>query len=122
MSYNLETTTLVVSYRGEDGEWLEGDRRELEAPEASTETCSITDAQDYGTAVEWAVQRIKGMNASEASLYPIGDAVPEHAWLSETYEDPYRGDSHVTETSVRLTGDWTPEERAQVFRAVAGRN
>ena len=50
-------------------------------------------------------------------MYPIGDELPEHVWLSGSYTHPY--DGTVLESAYRLTGDWTPAERAEIFRAVA---
>ncbi|MFC8429281.1 hypothetical protein [Streptomyces sp. NPDC057253] len=62
----------------------------------------------------WAIDAIDRTGVTESS----GDTAPEHAWLSGRYEDPYEGDSKVTETSARLTGDWSPHQWADVFRTV----
>ncbi|MGV9850437.1 hypothetical protein ACWDWU_16960 [Streptomyces sp. NPDC003442] len=133
--YAIEVTRHVVSYRAERCEmtdpdhectgectWLDGDKRELETPDTMT---VIPDAYDLewhdGSVIAWATDFIRSKtDAIEPSVSPIPDALPEHAWLSGSYTDPYQGDSRVTETTVRLTDDWTPEERAQVFRSVTG--
>lgn len=116
-TYCIEITTRVVSYRDEQGEWLEGDCRELESPSTSVQQCDEDDIEAHGSAVGWAVDRLDRTDVVEASMHPIPDAVREHDWLSGFYQDPYQGDAHVTETTVRLTGDWAPEERARIFRA-----
>lgn len=131
----IEVTRVVVSYRIEgecpeageedhectgDCTWLEGDSRELEAPSTEEVTVDADDLEAFeGDAVAWAVDYVRTRtDAVEASSGPIGDTVPANAWLSGSYQDPYQGDSRVTETSVRLTGDWTEEERARVFVGV----
>lgn len=132
MPYIIAVTKCVVSYRAEkcafedeedhecesDCTWLGGDSRELETPN----TCEVTpDEYDLewhdGSVIAWAVDYCRNNEyVTEASFAPIGDAAPEHAWLSATSEDPYQGDSRVTETSVYLKGDWTEQQRAEIFR------
>lgn len=115
MSKIVEINKHLVSYYAEDGEtWLDGDYREIE-PVDSTQV--EYDLNEWQLPVEWAVDEIGDTDASEASTSPIPDAVPEHNWLYGSYTNPYTGD--VLETTVRLTGDWTEEERAEVFRAFA---
>ncbi|MCT9080481.1 hypothetical protein [Streptomyces fulvoviolaceus] len=129
MSYAIEVTRSVVSYRTPvgvtptggrfGGVWMDGDSRVSERSFTTCETYDEYDAEWWGgDVIAWAVDKIDRAGATEPSAYPIGDAVPEHAWLSGRYEDPYEGDSKVTETSVRLIGDWSPQQRAEVFRAV----
>lgn len=128
MSYTIEITRRIVSYRTRSGEtpaggqyggaWMGGDFRTVEEPFTTCETYDEYDAQGWeGDVLSWAVDRIDRTGVTEPSAYPISDAVPEHAWLSGRYDDSYEGDSKVTETSVRLTGDWSPQQRAEVFRA-----
>ncbi|MGA5506905.1 hypothetical protein [Streptomyces umbrinus] len=130
MSYTIEITRHVVNYRTRpgvtptggqyDSAWMDGDSRTIERPFATRETYDEYDAEwCAGDVLSWAVDKIERTGVTEPSAYPIGDAVPEHAWLSCRYEDPYEGDSNVTETSVRLTGDWSSQQRAEVFRAVS---
>lgn len=122
-TYALEITGTVYSYRDGDGNDLDGDRREL----SSDTTTVIMDEDDaflYGDLDEpahvvWAEYVIETTtDAIHPSSSPIGDSVREHERLSGSYEDPYQGDSKVTETSVRLTGDWTNEDRALVFKMI----
>jgi hypothetical protein len=140
--YTIEISRRVVSYRAEEcrfkdeeghnsrgsgaactGEctWLDGDSRDLETSTTETVTPNMGDVQLFGSAVGWATDYIwRKTDASEPSGSPIGETLPEHSWLSGTFQDPFEGDSRVTETTVRLTGDWTPEQRAAVFRSVTG--
>jgi hypothetical protein len=120
-TYALEITGTTYDYRNAE----EGDRIEL----AYNITTVIMDDDDLAAfddqliaPVAWAAYVIDTTtDAVEPSSSPIGDAVREHEWLSGSYTDPYLGDSKVTETSVRLTGDWTDEERALVFKMVTGK-
>ncbi|MFE0490286.1 hypothetical protein, partial [Streptomyces griseoaurantiacus] len=138
---NIVVTTRVVSARAEecrfageeghnaegtgpecDGECvsLDGDVRELSSPEESVITADADDLEAFeGDAVAWAVDFIRTKtDAAQPSSSPIGDAVRECEWLSGDYADPHEGDARVTEVSVRLTGDWSEEERARVFVGV----
>ena len=116
MVYVIEVSKQDVSYRAEDGTWLEGDRRVLRDHGTETDTFEAGMVDDESPA-EWAVSVLKRTDAQEPSVWPIPAGLPEHAWLSGSYEHPY--DGTVLESSYRLTGDWTPAERAEVFRAVA---
>ncbi|KUJ70814.1 hypothetical protein ACZ90_00400 [Streptomyces albus subsp. albus] len=138
----IEITRRVVSYRAkecryadEDGHnrsgtgpqctgectWLDGDRRVIWEYQPKTITPDADDLDVFdGSAVRWAAYRLSQTDVTESSVSPIGAAVRAHCWLSGSYTDPYQGDSHVTETTARLTGEWTPAERAEVFRAVVG--
>lgn len=73
---------------------------------------------DEGSPVEWAADRLRRTDATEPSVYPVPGELPAHAWLSGTYAHPYLDET--LETSARLEGDWTPAQRAEVFRAVSG--
>jgi len=119
--YMIEISKQDVSYNSEDGEPLDGDRRMIR--DHGTDVRVFGDAfdQDEGNwaPVTWATEVISQTDAYEPSVYPIPAELPEHAWLSGSYEHPYL--DQTEETSVRLTGAWTPAERAEVFRAVYGR-
>ena len=118
MSYNIEITAVDYSYADVE----EGDRRELASD--STTLIMDDDERDYfaeiGTAqVEWAVYVIDTTtDVVHPSSSPINGR--EHEWLSGTYTNPYNNDLQ-TETSVRLTGDWTDEERVAVFTAITSK-
>lgn len=105
-----------------DCTWLDGDKRELEAPATETVTPDADDLEWHdGSVIVWAADHIwTKTDATEPSVSPVPDTLGEHEWLSGAHADPYEGDWRVTETTVRLTGDWTPEERAQVFDRIAG--
>jgi hypothetical protein len=126
MSYDIEITGTTYSYRDLDGEPLDGDRIEL-ASHTTIMTMDDDDAflyefDEHPAHIMWAVDSIDTTtDAVHPSSSPIGDQVPAHAWLSGSYTDPYVGDAKITETSVRLTGDWTDEERAIVFKAITGK-
>ncbi|MFF1676094.1 hypothetical protein ACFVYG_08685 [Streptomyces sp. NPDC058256] len=130
MSHTIEVTRSVVSYRTravvtsagspDRSDWMDGEFRTIEVPFTACETYDESDAALWdGDVIAWAVDRIDRTGVAEPSAYPIGDAVAEHAWLSGQYEDPHAGDNKVSETSVRLTGDWSPQQRATVFHAVS---
>ncbi|MFF7987764.1 hypothetical protein ACFZDK_53550 [Streptomyces sp. NPDC007901] len=120
MVYTIEVTRRVMSYRTRagvtptggryGGTWMDGDSRLIEPPLEACETYDEYDAEDWnGDVIAWAVDRIDRTGAAGLSLFPVGDAVPEHSWLSGRYEDPYEGDSKGTETSVGLIGAWWPQ-------------
>jgi len=135
--FTIEVTTRVVSGEAEscrfEGEGdpehectgdctsLEGDVRELEAPRTEEVTADGDDLEVFGgDPVAWAVDYIRTKtDAVEPSASPVGDRAREHEWLSGVYVDPY-DNSRETHTSVRLTGDWSEEERARVFKGVRG--
>lgn len=136
-TYTIEVTTRVVSgeaescrYEGEDdpdhectGDCtsLEGDVRELEAPHTQEITADADDLEAFeGDPVAWAVDYIRTKTDAVEPSGTLGDTAREHEWLSGSYTDPY-DNSRVTETTVRLTGDWTGQERARVFKGVAQR-
>lgn len=124
-TYSIEITGTLVAYRNAEGEWLEGDRVEL-ASNTATVTMDDDDyaAFDDGTShIAWAVYVIDTTtDAVHPSSSPIGDEVREYEWLSGSYTDPYEGDRKVTETSVRLTGDWSDQDRAIVFKMIASKH
>lgn len=77
-------------------------------------------AEDYGSPVEWAVSLLGNripVAASFPDLYKSGSAHngrrPERDWLSGNDKHPY--EDKYTEYSVYLRGDWTKEDRYQVF-------
>ena len=126
-TYEIEISTQVVTYR-EDGthEWMDGDHKEL-SHDMQVIVMEDDDFLDHSTGdnrahVAWAAHVIDTTtDAIQPSSSPIYNTVREHEWLSGSYVDPYQGDSKVTETSVRLTGDWTDEDRALVFKAITGK-
>ena len=74
------------------------------------------DRIDYGTPVAWAVATLRRLaEGFEPSVYPIPDELPEHAWLSGTYDHPLYG---FEATSAFVYGV-TPRERAAIFRMLA---
>jgi hypothetical protein len=100
-----------------------GDRRTIERPRTERIAYDADDAEWWeGDVIAWAIDQIDKTDVTEASLDPILDAVGEHVWLSGSYSDPYQGDQRVTETSVYLRGEWTLEQRAEVFRRAANRS
>lgn len=87
--------------------------------ESREEAYESDEKLEFASPVQWAIDRIGRTDATEASGYPIGDAIGPRWWLSGTYADPYT--SEETETTVRLVSpEWTPQQRAAVFRAVTG--
>ena len=116
MPYVIEISRQDIDPYTESGEWMDGDRRVLQDYPTETETYDADEAEFYGTPEEWAAERISRTDAYEPSSSPVGTELPAHAWLSGSYEDPYT--TKITETSVRLTGDWTDRERAEIFRNV----
>lgn len=132
MAYIIEVNKRVVSYRAEkcefegtedhecesDCTWMEGESRELETPTTSEDSPDKYDLELFdGSLIDWAVDYCCNKACvTKASSSPVEDSVPEHDWLHASDEDPYRGDSRVTETSVYLRGDWTDQQRAEVFR------
>lgn len=126
-TYEIEISTQIVTYR-EDGthEWMDGDHKELshdmQTIVMDDDDHEMFDDLPIAAHVAWATYVIDTTtDAIHPSSSPIGDSAREHEWLSGSYEDPYQGDSKVTETSVRLTGDWTDHDRALVFKAITGK-
>lgn len=119
MTYNIEISRRIVTYRDDSGEWMDGSSVELSSEPTSVEFFDPTE-DFWATPHTWAVDVIGRTDATEPSSYPIGSTAGLHEWLSGTYTDPYTG--HETETTVRLTGDWEEWQRADVFRAVTGSN
>jgi hypothetical protein len=103
--------------QGTDTETYE---REYDGPEAlpwySVARYLGAARRERAARVAWAVERIGRTDAYEPSCEPVPAELNEHEWLAGTYQHPYR--DQTQETSVYLTGDWTPAERADVFRAV----
>lgn len=110
---NRRTTT---PYDPGSGEWLDGDTFELADHGTTVETPDEYDLEEFGNPVAWAIDRLRRTDAHEPSQLPVPDRVGEHAWLGGCYCHPYNNEHE--ETTARLYGDWTPEERAEVFRGV----
>lgn len=116
MGYEIEIEITGVTYSYADVE--EGDRREL-ASDSKTLIMEDDDREYFETATAWAVHVIDTTtDAVHPSSSPINGA--PHEWLSGTYVDPY-DNSQETETSVRLSGDWTNEDRVAVFTAITSK-
>jgi hypothetical protein len=97
--------------------YLDGDVREIRDYGKAEYEYDPDDAELYGTPVQWASEYLGGHNFPALNKPQIHDGkVSEHEWLSASDPHPYQ--EHETEYSIYLRGDWTPEERAQVFEAV----
>lgn len=98
--------------------YLDGDRRELDD---NSEQPYDLDGDDIecaeGDVIQAAVDHIirTAPGNYDASLSPIED-VREYCWLTDTYEHP---EGYERETTVRFTGDWTVDERTEIFRRIA---
>lgn len=124
-TYVLRIQKIDVSYRDEDGEWMDGDYRELHDHGSVEIAPDRYDLSDYSLEegrqkriIAWAVDYLRtktDVTEAPGGLY----SVASHEWLSGSYEDPYT--NKVTETSVWLIGAWTPWERAKVFRRVVAK-
>jgi len=101
--------------------WMNGDRRELRPSDTYEYEPDHWDLDEHGTPVEWAVAHLTRHYAELTESTTTGDTARASEWISGSYEDAYRGDLDVTETSAYLVGDWTEKERAEVFRRVTGR-
>jgi hypothetical protein len=116
MIYRVEVTRISYRPYNAAGEWLDGDREML--AEYGTDVCTYDadDAECFGSPIAWAFDRIERTDARQPSTSPVPKEVPEHAWLTGTYNHPYG--SEIEETTIRLTGDWSDRDRAIVFRAI----
>lgn len=114
MAYSVEINRRTVSYRDDDGEWMEGHHVTLSEDPTEVETFDPTE-DPYDTPFYWAINLLEAEGFTEPSSYPIQGAA--HEWLSGSYTDPYTG--HMDEVTARLTGDWTERQRADVFHAVS---
>lgn len=119
MSFSVEIRRQTVTYYGALGDWLGGDMVVLADHGVEVEAYDRWDAEDFGSPMAWAIDRIRRTDAREPSVSPVPDTLPEYAWLSGSYEEPGTGD--VLETSARITGDFTAEQRAEIFRALVAR-
>lgn len=117
MSYNIEISRqTMTAYDPGSGEWLDGDVHVIADHGTVVETFDYDDAIYFDGPVEWAVERISRTDATEPSESPIPNTLQEHAWLLGRYDNPYTTD--FEETTIRLTGDFTVVERAEIFRKV----
>lgn len=97
--------------------YLDGDVREIRDHGRSEYEYDTDDAEEHGAPVRWATEYLGGHHFPALYKPQIHDGkVSEHEWLSAHDPDPYKDEE--TEYSIYLRGDWTPEERAQVFAAV----
>lgn len=111
-------------------DYCDGDRGDAIHENTTTETYADYDAEfdfdlDEGdapkTPVQWAIATIRPLASFEPSVSPIPDALNAHAWLGSSERQFTRDGEIDTEISVRLEGNWTPKERAEVFRGVTRR-
>jgi hypothetical protein len=116
MSYDIEISRRTTDPYTEEGEWMEGDSREIRDHGTDTETYD-PEFDDQGSPAAWAVERIRRTGTYEPSVSPVPAELHDSAWLSCTIEDNYT--TQREEVSVRLSGAWTPAERAEVFRLVS---
>lgn len=124
MTFRIEVTRTWYYVKSDESETWTTDPHRIEHSEMEYDS----DAKDeYDTPVAWAVAMLgnenivatpgmSGFPDLEASGYPIPDGIEPHWWLSGTTPDNYTDEE--TETTVRLASpEWTPEQRAEVFRA-----
>jgi len=104
-----------VSYQDENGDDMEGDHRVLSDHGETVYTLDGDDVLEHGGVIAAAVAYVKEQYPVEASSWPIQGA--EHEWLSATADLYTYGCQAVEETTVRLGGDFTPQQRAEVFTA-----
>jgi hypothetical protein len=106
-----------------DCRWMEGDVRVIKESETFTAEMDDDDAEEYGGPVAWAAHYLSRhhpeiSNASSESGSSFADKwqseMPSHAWLFGESEDVYNPEIKE-ETTVQLTGDFTPSQRAKVF-------
>lgn len=96
---------------------LDGDVRVIHDYGQSDYEYDDSDAEDHGSPVQWAIDYLGGRDFPDLNKPQIRDGkADESEWLSASDPHPYKDEE--TEYSIYLRGDWTPEERAQVFNAV----
>jgi hypothetical protein len=110
--------------------YYEGDRGNAVRETGATEDYASYDPEDdfnNFTGVEvtgpvtWAIRRLRSLASWEPSVSPIPAELRGHEWLSAN-EHHFTSEGEIdTEASARLEGDWTPEERAQVFQGATAR-
>jgi|SRR5690606_6345819 len=132
MNYTIEVYKRDVSQYAEECEYkneadhecdgqcrhLDGDVREIRSHGTGEYAYDGDDAELYGTPVQWATEYLGGHNFPalyRSSSIQDGKAA-EGDWLTGHESHPH--EEYETEYSIYLRGDWTPEERAQVFLAV----
>lgn len=129
MTFRIEVTRTWYYVESDESDTWTTDPHRTEQSEMEYDS----DAKaEYDTAAAWAAGMLNNDNIVatpgmagfpdlEASGYPIPDGIESHWWLSGTTPDGCTNEE--TETTARLLSpEWTPEERAQVFRAVTGRS
>lgn len=123
MTFRIEVTRTWYYVKSDEVETWTTDPHRTEHDEMAYES---DEKADYDTPVAWAVAMLGNANvvatpgmagfpALEPSASPIGDTARAHEWLSGTAKD--NGTDEECEWSVYLTSpEWTPEQRAEVFR------
>lgn len=117
MGYIVRIDVEVIDFRDENGEWLDGDYREIEPLTSTDLFVDPKDIQEVGLASATVRLIPPGEFELSAGTYPLtADNASESVWLTDSYTNPYTG--QVTETTVWLSGDYTGEERAVIMNAV----
>ncbi len=117
--------TLVITRRhlsgySEEGDWLEGDTRELGPDYEDTYSPDAEDRAEHGGAYAAVAAYLRKMVTGDGwqpSAYPIGEAAGRSEWLGMT-DQRAPGDPHwdFYEYSAYVRGA-TEQGRAKVFRA-----
>lgn len=101
---------------------LEGDVREIRDRRPSADQYDADYAEEHGSPVEWAIAYLNNYypTSSFPDLY-VGDYSrggrrAESEWLSGNETHPYRNEE--TEYTIYLRGDWSEEQRWEVFEKV----
>jgi hypothetical protein len=133
--HDIEISRRTIDPYDETGRWMDGDTREVCDHGTDTETYDPAydgpeplpwwnvrryagaSKRERAARVAWAAERIGRTGAYEPSVYPVPAELSPHAWLSGAVDDSYTTERE--EVSVRLTGDWSDAERAEVFRLVS---
>lgn len=111
----IDVGTRTLSDYDENGEYLDGDAREVEPDRQEEHDFDRGDHAEYGSAVAWAVHVLnRNVWPESASEHPLPERPGENVHLTRDTEHVYRNQRE--EVTVYLRGSWTPEQRAEVFR------
>lgn len=113
--YTLEVSRRKLSYYHPCGRWMEGLSRELR--DYGETILTYVEDQAQMPPVQWAIEALLRIGTRDASAWPIYGSMPISAWLKKWWQHPDR--EAGIETIVRVTGSFTNEERAEIFRKVA---
>lgn len=98
----IEVTKITVSYRDEAGEWMDGDRREIDSPDTQRIEIDADDVELFGSVDLALIHYVRETFANEPSCDPLPKLCPANVWLSGSSGDNCTDE--VTETSVRVYG------------------